>query len=157
MSTYAPQIFTNNSQGLQVTMNGALSYAEFLYMLGTLNFNVQAIFIESTTNAQVNGPYQFTKYDSTGISDGQVLKPRVEPYQYQPSVELVPPNGPLLLNGLSYMTFNLAAGLSISLRLFSTESSFLNVGKNNVVDNFGLITDPLGNRNTYLKTRFTRE
>lgn len=132
------KLFTNNEPvpaGLDITVVGALTYGEFLYMLGTLNFKLKSIFIEAQTIAQVNQQYRYTIRDSTGTHDGASLKPRVDPDQRQPSLSLVP-SADILLNGFGYLSFAILPGERLSLRLNALQSSFLDMGRNNISDNF---------------------
>jgi hypothetical protein len=132
------KLFTSNESlpaGLDISIAGALTYGEFLYMLGTLNFKLKSIFIEAKSIAQVNQPYRYTIRDSTGTHDGLSLKPKVDPNQQQPSLLLVP-SGDLILNGFGYLSFTILPEERLSLRLDAWESSSKDVGPNNLVNNF---------------------
>lgn len=136
MSTYAP-IITNSIPPLQVSMAGGISYNEFVYMLGVLNLNIREFFLE-TGAAQINQNYQYTSFDSTGNANQHAVKPRKDPFQKQNSQYVKPGSEAVVLNGLSYLSFNLLPRqmLSMILSVDQTDPGSLSPGRN--LDNFTL-------------------
>lgn len=146
MATYSP-VITSGTPLLQVSMAGGISYAELLYMLGTLNLAVNKFFIESRSGNQVNTNMQYTIYDSNGQAVQNTLKPRKSPYQRQNSLVFSPPKGnaAVILNGLSSLSFNLQPMDMVSLTLCVDQTDPTSMAPGKLVDNFTAPPDTLGN------------
>ncbi len=135
MSTFSPT-FIITSPPLQVSMAGEISYQEFSNMLGILSLQIRGLFIEAQTGDQVDANMFYNIYDSNGLASQEILKPRKDPYQKQNSLHLQSSHGPIIFNGLSYLTFNLAPqqNMSLTLCVNQIEPTSLDPGK--LTDNF---------------------
>lgn len=144
MSTFAA-IITNGIPPLQITMAGAITYDELVFMLGVLNLRTRKIFLESASGPQIDTNIQYTTLDSNGVASQDSLKPRKDPYQKQDSLYFKPSpgNGPIVFNGLSYLSFNILPLqlLTMSFCVDQTDPTTMAPGRN--LDNFSFETPAL--------------
>ena len=135
MSTFSPTLIFSTPP-LQISMAGEITYEEFANMLGILNLKVRRLFIEAQTGDQVKEPMFYNIYDSTGLANQETLKPRKDPFQKQNSLYLVSSNGPIVFNGLSYLSFNLAPLQNVSLTMCVHQIDPTNLAPGQLTDNF---------------------
>lgn len=124
MPTYSPTVIVNSQPAIQVNMGGNITYAEFVAALGAYVYLVNSIYVQSYTFAQLNQTFQYTAFDATGylFSNGIPLVP--DPYQYQPSLKLESPTFGIVLNGRSYLNFNIDVGERVQMIMCTDEISF---------------------------------
>jgi hypothetical protein len=135
MATFSPT-FIFSTPPLQITMAGEITYEEFANMLGILNLLVRSLFIEAETGDQVNAGMFYNIYDSSGLAHQETLKPRKDPYQKQNSLYLQSSHGPILLNGLSYISFNIGPLQTISMTICVNQIEPTNLEPGKLIDNF---------------------
>ena len=115
-------------------------------MLGILNLHVRSFFLETQDGAQIDSNLGYQIIDATGTASQNTMKPRKDPYQRQNSLSFVPEGpDPVVLNGLSTVTFNLLAQQSLTMTLEVSEVEPRTLAPGRLKDNFASVPDPYGN------------
>lgn len=125
MATISPTIIVSSTPGIEVTMLGAITYQEFINILGVYVFKVYKMILEAFTTRQINEPITYRIYNPNGNGAQQPLKPKVNPYQKQATYELPTASREIILNGFSSLAFLIHAGETVTLELCSDQRSVL--------------------------------
>lgn len=120
---FSPVITTSAIPGIEVTMLG-ITYNEFVNSLMAIQYKINNIFLEAEGNNQLSQTYTYFVIDGNGEGSQYPLKPKVDPYQSQPSLKQDINNPLFIFNGLSYLTFILLAGQTLSMELCSDTVQF---------------------------------
>lgn len=153
MPTASPIITISTVPILQTTMVGAITYAEFRNILGIQVFKINSIFIQAESNEQINQPLAYNDTQVTGKGFQEVLKPKIDPYQYRASFVLDNKGKEIVLNGFSTIAFNLLPRQSISMVLCSDQKSLQDDLNKISKSNFDLAHDSLGNLTLFLNKK----
>jgi hypothetical protein len=121
MSTYTPTIVVNTVPPVSVTMVGTLTYQEFLNILGIEVFAINTLILESTRFDQLRQSYTYNIFDANGVESQEIIKPRPDPYQKQPTMYLSLKDKQFILNGQSSLSFNILPNESLLLEFDSEE------------------------------------
>lgn len=145
MPTFSPTILPGPPD-VQATMAGGITYEEFIFMLGILNLHVRSFFLETGEGAQIDANLAYQIIDASGIANQNTMKPRKDPYQRENSLNFVPQGpDPVVLNGLSNVTFTLLAQQLLTMTLEVNEVEPRTLAPGRLKDNFASIPDPYGN------------
>lgn len=125
MPTYMPTL-SIAAPPTSAQMVGALTYNEFVNILGNQSFKVNQIFLETLTTAQIRKPMLFDKYDSSGIKEFTVLTPKLDPYQKVAAMWFDTKGQDVILNGLSALQLDVLPGESVTMILHCDMASFAN-------------------------------
>lgn len=127
MPVYSPTIVVNNIPPVSITMVGALTYQEFLNILGIEVFKINELAIEALGFDQLREPYTYNIFDASGIQSTEVIKPRPDPYQKQPIIYLSLKDKSFILNGQSELSFNILPNENLTLEINSEEKAIADI------------------------------
>ncbi len=145
MGVYAPTVIADSTGPLTIQMVGALTYNEFLNSLGILFFSVNAIFIEANSTSQVRKKITYNIVESGGNAYQVTLTPAIDPNQNQPALLLENKIGPIILNGMSELTFDILPNETVYLTMCMDRRSVNDFMNYLSKSNFQRGADPLGN------------
>lgn len=143
MATISPTIIINTTPGIEVTMLGAITYQEFINILGTYVFKVYKMVLEALQIAQINQPITYQIYNPNGNGFQQSLKPKVDPYQLQATFEMATARREIILNGFSSLALLIRAGETVTMELCSDQRSVLDELNKVSKTNFQRVPDKL--------------
>lgn len=123
MPTFSPTIVVNNNPSVSITMVGTISYQEFLNILGIEVYKINQLVLESIGFDQLRQPYAYGIFDANGIQSQEVIKPRPDPYQKQPTIYLCLKDKDFILNGQSSLAFNILPNENLTIEIDSQEKS----------------------------------
>src|SRR5271170_5149350 len=134
MAIYTPTIIVTSTPGIQVNMAGTVTYNQFLQSLGQFVYLIHGFILEAQSFQQLLQPISYDIIDADGSAYGVPIVMAPDPYQRQSVMDEETQQLGLVLNGESYVSFNLLAGAFLTLVLCTTE-----VGPN---DGFEVMDDP---------------
>lgn len=143
MATISPTIIVSTTPAIQVTMVGAITYQEFINILGTYVFKVNKMVLEALRIQQINQPITYQIYNPVGSGAQQSLKPKVDPYQMQATYEMPSNHREIILNGFSSLALLIKNGETVAIELCSDQRSVLDALDKISKPNFQRIDDKL--------------
>lgn len=143
MATISPTIIINTTPAIEVTMVGAITYQEFINILGTYVFKVYKLVLEALSSVQINQPITYNIFNPIGTAFQQQLKPKVDPYQKQATYEMPTGRRDIILNGLSSLALLIRSGETVVMELCSDQRSVLDDLNKISKTNFQRVPDKL--------------
>lgn len=150
---YAPTIITDSTPAVQVTMGGNVTYEEFLNSLNNYSYQVNELYIQTSTREQLNQPIAYNIFDANGTQFNQAILVEIDPDQTQNAKVLDLKQQGVVLNGRSSFNLNLMPGETINLIFWCSVVSIEELTALISKANYKMIADPLGNLELYNTTR----
>jgi hypothetical protein len=120
---YAPAITTFPNGVFTITSNKGTSYPLIQESMGSYQYGINEIYLQSNTTQQLFQPISFRSYDANGTISNVVDVITVNPYQKQNSLFIKPVNKNLILDGRTSISFNLLANEDANIIFYTTEQS----------------------------------
>lgn len=120
---YAPAITTFPNGVFAITSNKGTPYPLIQESMGSYQYGIDKIYIQSNTTQQLLQPLSFRSYDVNGTISLNVDVTTVNPYQKQNSIFIKPVSKDLVLDGRTSINFNLLANEDTNMIFYTTEQS----------------------------------
>lgn len=135
MATFGVTITSNTTPAIVVTLSGNTNYKEFKNSLGNYVYYVNRVYVYSQLLRQIQGGFNYSKYDSDGTQNLQTVLSTITPYQYQNSNYLELRDRNVVLDGRDYVRFKMYPNTSLQIKLYANRISngdtFDRIGMNN--------------------------
>ena len=120
---YAPATTTFPNGVFTITSNKGTPYPLIQESMGSYEYGIDEIYIQSNTTQQLLQPLIFRSYDSNGTISVTVDVTTVNPYQKQSSIFIKPTNKNLVLDGRTSINFTLLPNEDENIIFYTTEQS----------------------------------
>lgn len=137
MALYIPTVnnVTSPIPQVLVTMQGTITYTQFLQSLGADAYEFDKVYIWSSNIGQLTAPIKYEYRNVNGDSQTEIITPKIDPYQSSPAlyVDLSCLTVPLIINNVATISFALAPNTTIRFKFIgdvSKNTDFLS-GMNN--------------------------
>jgi hypothetical protein len=120
---YAPTSTFFSNGVFAITSNKGTSYSEIQESMGSYQYGIDEIYIQSNTTQQLLQPISFRSYDVNGTINTVVDVTTVNPYQKQSSLFIKPVSKNLVLDGRTSINFTLLPSEDANLIFYTTEQS----------------------------------
>lgn len=120
---YAPATTTFPNGVFTITSNKGTAYPLIQESMGSYQYGIDEIYIQSSTTQQLLQPLIFRNYDSNGTISVTVDVTTVNPYQKQSSIFIKPTKKNLVLDGRTSINFTLLPNEDENIIFYTTEQS----------------------------------
>lgn len=120
---YASVVTTFPNGVFTITSNKGTPYPLIQESMGSYQYGINEIYIQSNTAQQLLQPLGFRSYDVNGTISNIVDVLTVNPYQNQNSLFVKPVSKNLVLDGRTSINFNLLANEETNFIFYVTEQS----------------------------------
>jgi len=120
---YAPTSTFFLNGVFSITSNKGTTYSEIQQSMGSYQYGIDEIYLQSNTTEQLLQPLGFRSYDVNGTISNIIDVLTVNPYQNQNSLFTKPISKNLVLDGRTSINFNLLANEDVNFVFYTTEQS----------------------------------
>lgn len=118
MATFGVTITNNTTPAISVGLSNNTTYQQFKNSLGDFTYKVDYTYVYSTLLRQIQGGFNYSKYDSSGNQNLQTVLSTIDPYQQQNSLYINTTEKNLILDGRDYVRFNMYPNANLQVKLF---------------------------------------
>jgi hypothetical protein len=118
VATFGVTITTNTTPAISVTLSNTTTYQQFKNSLGAFTYDVDYTYVYSNLLQQIQGGFNYSKYDSGGNQNLQTVLSTIDPYQTQNSLYIDTTKKNLILDGRDYVRFNMYPNATLQVKLF---------------------------------------
>jgi hypothetical protein len=136
VATFTPTITKNSIPAISNTLTGTTTYSQFKNSLGQYNYDVNKIYLNTDTLVQIQGNFQYSKYDSSGNQNLQSVLSTIDPFQSQNSIYIETKDKSLVIDGRDFFRFKMQPNTSLQIKLYSERISNADTLDANGINNF---------------------
>jgi hypothetical protein len=118
---YTPSTTFYTNGVYTITSNKGTPYFMIQNSMGSFQYGVNQIYIQSNTTQQLLQGLSFRSYDVNGDISNFLNVTTVSPYQYQNSLFLKPIRNDIVLDGRTSISFNLLPSENVNFVFYVTE------------------------------------
>lgn len=118
MASFSVTVTTNTTPAIIITMSGNTTYAQFKNSLGQFVYNVEKIYLASSSQKQISSSLNYSKYDSSGNQNIQSILPVIDPYQDQNTLFLDTSKKNAIIDGRDYVRFSMLPNVSLQFKIY---------------------------------------
>lgn len=120
---YTPSTTFYTNGVYTITSNKGTPYFMIQNSMGSFQYGVNEIYIQSNTTQQLLQGLSFRSYDVNGDIANFLNTTTVSPYQYQNSLFLKPIRNDIVLDGRTSISFNLLPSENVNFVFYVTEQA----------------------------------
>jgi len=145
MASFSVTVTSNTIPAIVITMSGNTTYAQFKNSLGQFVYNVDKIYLASSSQSQISSALNYSKYDSSGNQNIQSILPVIDPYQDQNPLFLDTSKKNAIIDGRDYVRFSMLPNVSLQFKIYCDRITNQDELNELAINNFKSLEQSSGN------------